>query len=326
VSMTQLTLLVATGLIVTAWILPVGNQMDAADSVFHTLTRPVRGQTNTFVRLFHNVNSAKGANLHSFGDFLAIQGNVKLGTKNQFEIDSPQPGLVRAQSYEEYTGTGWIASSRSESRVDAKDLAVTAEDTRYQARNVSILKVKLLDSESTVLTPGIPLGTNLPTTAQSTKNSQGDIERLQSRTSLGTNDTYNSIGSESTATADQLKSAGANYPSWVTDYYLQLPKSLPQRVRDEATRVAAGNGTPYEKAKAMEAYLRDCPYDLNVESPPAGRDTVDYFLFTLKRGYFDYQSTAMAVMLRSIGIPARVAVGYVLDPTLAVDQTYTVSK
>jgi transglutaminase-like putative cysteine protease len=325
-SATQLTLMVATGLIVGAWLLPVGNQLNAADSIFHTLTQPVRGQTNTFVRLFHNVNSAKGANLHSFGDFLVIQGNVKLGTKNEFEIDSPQPGLVRAQSYEEYTGSGWIASSRNESRVDAKDLAVTAEDTRYQARNVSILKVKLLDSESTVLTPGIPLGTNLATTAQSTKNSQGDIERLQSRTSLGTNDTYNSIGSESMATADQLKAAGTTYPSWVRDKYLQLPNSLPQRVRDEAKRVAASGKTPYEQAQAIESYLRDFPYDLSVESAPPGQDTVDYFLFTLKRGYFDYQATAMAVMLRSIGIPARVAVGYVLDSTKAIDQRYTVSK
>ncbi len=322
----QLTLFVAAGLIVSAWLLPVGNQVDAADSLFKTMTRPVRSQTDTFVRLFHNVSSSKGGNLHAFGDFLAIQGNVKLGTKTLFEIDSPEPGLVRAQSYEEYTGTGWITASRQETRVDAKDLAVTAEDTRYQARNVSVLKVKLLDSENTVLTPGIPLGTNLPTTAQSTKNSQGDIERLQSRTSLGTNDTYNSIGSVSTATADQLDGAGTGYPAWVTDRYLQLPDSLPQRVRDEAQRVAADGATPYQRAEAIETYLRDFPYNLNVPSAPPGRDTVDYFLFDLKAGYFDYQSTAMAVMLRSIGIPARVAVGFALDPATAQDQKYTVSK
>jgi hypothetical protein len=112
----------------------------------------------------------------------------------------------------------------------------------------------------------------------------------------------------------------------VTQRYLQLPKELPQRVRDEAQRVAGGTNTPYGKAQAVEAYLREFPYDLDVESAPAGRDAVDFLLFDLKRGYFDYQATAMAVMLRTLGIPARVAVGFVLDPSQAVETKYTVRK
>jgi hypothetical protein len=47
---------------------------------------------------------------------------------------------------------------------------------------------------------------------------------------------------------------------------------------------------------------------------PHGRDTVDYFLFDLQRGYFDYHASAMAIMLRTLGVPARVATGYVIDP------------
>jgi hypothetical protein len=112
----------------------------------------------------------------------------------------------------------------------------------------------------------------------------------------------------------------------VTDKYLQLPKDLPQRVRDEAREQAGTASTAYDKAKAIEAYLRTFPYDLNVEAAPPKRDTVDYLLFDLKRGYFDYQASAMAVMLRTLGIPARVAVGYVLDAEAAVETKYTVTK
>ena len=142
------------GLVVAAWMLPVGNQTHAAKSLFRTVTQPVRGQTDTFVRLFHNVDAKNGANLHAFGDFLAIQGDVKLGTKSIFEIESPNPGLVRAQSYDEYTGSGWVVANRDQARVAAKDVAATPEDTQYEARTVTVLKVKVLDSEDTVLTAG----------------------------------------------------------------------------------------------------------------------------------------------------------------------------
>lgn len=321
----QLTLFLATALVVVAWALPVGNQAGAASSVFNTITQPARGQSDTLVRLFHNIDAQKGANLHGFGDFLAIQGNVKLGTKSIFEIKAPDASLVRAQSYEEYTGAGWKTTARKDTKIAQSDLAATPEGTNYEQRNVTTLVVKVLDGESTILTQGIPLGTNLPSTSSGPKSFAGEIEQLTSRTGLSDGDTYNSFGSESTATAEQLIAAGADYPQWVKDRYLQLPKSLPQRVRD-ASAAAAGTGSAYEQAKAIEEYLRTFPYDLTVPSPPAGRDTVDYFLFDLKRGYFDYQSTAMAVMLRTLGIPARVAVGYALDPAAVKDTTYTVKK
>ena len=50
--------------------------------------------------------------------------------------------------------------------------------------------------------------------------------------------------------------------------------------------------------------------DESVGAPPPGRDVVDYFLFDLRRGYCEYYASAMVVMARSLGIPARVATGY----------------
>jgi hypothetical protein len=60
-------------------------------------------------------------------------------------------------------------------------------------------------------------------------------------------------------------------------------------------------------------YLRALPVDFDIEDTPPGRDTVDYFLFDAQRGYFDYHATAMAVMLRTLGIPSRLAVGFVVN-------------
>ena len=327
-SSVQLTFMLTVLLLVAAWLVPLGSQAAAFQGAFDTVQAPFNGQSETLVRLFHNIDSRKGARLHSFGDTLPIQGNVKLGTRELFEVKSPDSGLLRATSYDEYTGAGWKAGERKSTRVNARDLAVDELQGDYKARTISTLRVKVLDSESTLLTPGSPLAANIDTTVDAPSNFLSDIERMRSRRGLEVGDTYNTFGSVSTATAKQLDGASTTYPSWVTDRYLQLPKSLPQRVRDEAARVAAEKGatTEYARTLALEEYIRSFPYNLLVESAPTGRDAVDYFLFDLKAGYFDYQSSAMAVMLRTLGIPARVAVGYALDPGTGEETTYTVRK
>jgi hypothetical protein len=112
-------------------------------------------------------------------------------------------------------------------------------------------------------------------------------------------------------TVQQLQSAGEDYPAWVREHYLQLPSQLPERVRALAAEVTAGAETPYEKASAIESYLREnYPYTLDIPAPPAATDVADYFLFDLKKGYCDYYATAMAVMARSVGVPARLVSGY----------------
>jgi hypothetical protein len=92
--------------------------------------------------------------------------------------------------------------------------------------------------------------------------------------------------------------------------YLQLPDALPQRVRDLAARITKGADTPYDKAVGIEAFLRTYTYTLDLPPFPEGRDLVDYFLFDAPGGYCDYYASAMVVMLRMVGVPARFASGY----------------
>ena len=78
-----------------------------------------------------------------------------------------------------------------------------------------------------------------------------------------------------------------------------------------ARDLTATAATPYDRAQAIEAYLRrSYPYTLEVGAPPAGRDVVDYFLFELKTGFCDYYATAMVVLARAAGLPARFVTGY----------------
>jgi len=118
----------------------------------------------------------------------------------------------------------------------------------------------------------------------------------------------------------QLRLAGSDYPEWVRERYLALPDELPARVRDLALDLTATEATPYERARAIERYLRTFTYTLDLPALPPGQDVADYFLFELQRGYCDYFATAMAVLARAARVPARLVIGYAsgtYDPTQA---------
>lgn len=123
-------------------------------------------------------------------------------------------------------------------------------------------------------------------------------------------DTYTVTSAVSVAEPEALRAAGTDYPAWVLARYTQLPAELPQRVRDLGAELTAGADTPYDKAKAVESYLRTFPYTVKVDPPPYNADGVDHFLFTLGKGYSEYYASAMAVLLRTVNVPARLATGY----------------
>jgi hypothetical protein len=108
-----------------------------------------------------------------------------------------------------------------------------------------------------------------------------------------------------------LRAAGTDYPDWIRSRYLQLPKVLPERVHALARDLTATPPTPYDRAVAIQDYLRrEMHYSLEIGLPPYDQDVMDYFLFDSKEGFCDYYATAMVVLARSAGIPARPAFGY----------------
>jgi transglutaminase-like putative cysteine protease len=121
---------------------------------------------------------------------------------------------------------------------------------------------------------------------------------------------YMALAQVPAVSAADLQQAGEDYPQWAADRYRQLPDDLPLRVLALARDLTAIGATPYDRAKAIESHLRSFPYTLDVPAPPRGRDVVDYFLFSLQRGYCDYYATAMVVLARAAGLPARLAIGY----------------
>ncbi|WP_342471110.1 transglutaminase domain-containing protein [Ureibacillus sp. FSL K6-3587] len=99
----------------------------------------------------------------------------------------------------------------------------------------------------------------------------------------------------------------------IREKYLQLPDSLPQRVIDLAREIVKDKGNDYEKARAIESYFATNGFRYETEGVPVpeeDQDYVDQFLFETKYGYCDNFSSAMVVMLRAVGIPARWVKGF----------------
>jgi protein-glutamine gamma-glutamyltransferase len=107
----------------------------------------------------------------------------------------------------------------------------------------------------------------------------------------------------------ELRQASTDYPEINKRMYLQLPP-LDPRVAKLAAQITAGAGNPYDKASRVETYLKTkYGYTLDL-SDPHGKDPLAYFLFDRRAGHCEYFATAMTVLLRTQGIPARYVTGF----------------
>jgi hypothetical protein len=218
-------------------------------------------------------------------------------------IEEPTPGFRwRALTYDQYQGRGWQTSSLILEDLAAGELIDAPESPSdlvvrqwirvigemgglaYSAGNPAVLdqevEVAWRDTgrDAFALTIGKPLY---------------QVESIVSQ-----------------ASQTELRAVGTEYPDWVRETYLTLPEDVPDRVLALGRDLTATSATPYDRALAIETYLRAIPYTLDVPEPPLDRDVVDYFLFDLQKGYCDYYASSMVVLARAAGIPARLVVGY----------------
>jgi transglutaminase-like putative cysteine protease len=251
------------------------------------------------------------AHLLTGGSELGQQEVMRVSTDDLAGLaagEDPGPAMQhywRALTYDRYDGRGW-----SNSALVAEDFAAGepwSEEELPWRRPLRQWVSMQRGGDRAVYAAGEPLAANRP--YQLLVRGDSELPAVNMAAMLAAGRRYQVVSMVPSASESVLRAAGADYPQEVARLYLALP-DLPARVRDLAEEVTAGAASPYDRALALEAYLRQFPYDLSIGAPPAARDVVDYFLFDARTGYCDYYASSMVVMARSLGIPARLAVGY----------------
>lgn len=280
-----------------------------------------------FNRTFSSVGTNSDARVSNFGPSLGFRGPVKLSGDIVMTVKSSTSGYWRAQVLDTYTPNGFITSDTNTTWAEPGDPRMADAQTGLSRVPVEQEFQVRIPKNGYIFGAGQPLKVNV---SVELKGPPTDPRAILQAGRIRRGQNYTITSAISMATVDQLRSAGTNYPPGITSTYLQLPESLPKRVRDLAAVAAksesapGGKATPYDSATAIQDYLRNpanYKYNTNIAAPPAERDGVDYFLFDSRQGYCDYFASAMAVMLRSQGIPARVISGFATgdyDPNFGV--------
>src|ERR1700732_455732 len=108
----------------------------------------------------------------------------------------------------------------------------------------------------------------------------------------------------------KLRAAPSDYSGDRRYKYFELPDSLDPRIPELARQITARAATPYDKAAAIESFLRNrYGYTLNLTGKP-GDDPLAHFLFVTRAGHCEYFASAMAILLRTLDIPSREVNGF----------------
>lgn len=264
-----------------------------------------------------------------YGFNSAIDQNLRgeLKPKIVMRVRSQAEGFWRVLAFDKYTGKGWAISRNEQVQ------KILRSSWSYQlsiplppiiGKTKEVVQTYTVVSQLPNLIPALayPKQIYFPT-----REIAVDLEGgLRSPIGLGEDMSYTVISEVPYRDRAALQLAGNVYPKNIQNYYLQIPSAIKDRVRDRTEqilanynqeRVAKSNKpltSAYEKTLYLAQYLKqryaipNNPFGLPLLTE--NEDLVEAFLFKNQGGYPDQFSTTLTMMLRSIGIPARLVAGF----------------
>jgi Transglutaminase-like superfamily/TgpA N-terminal domain/Domain of unknown function (DUF4129) len=256
----------------------------------------------------------------------------------QPEGDLPGPYYFRGVNLSRTAGGEWQGGSDVAAMSLGRGQAVPWQTQPLQLKQGSV-QIQMLTPPNVAPTllfyPGQLIRMNRDVTLEGQQARTPDahsvftVDRVNGRN--GGDGAYTATVAGSSATEDQLRQAGADYPLPIQSYrnfagfvsapagywssssrsYYRSPSDL-RRIQTLAQQVTAGKTNPYDQAQAIESFLRGGAFRYTLKPKPGrpGEDPVTAFLFDTKEGYCEYFATAMGDMLRSLGIPVRLVNGF----------------
>jgi hypothetical protein len=326
----QVILLVSVVLVAVAWLVPV--VADALPAVREAWKETIDPLTSAISELTEKAFASLRRTVVAFvaadyyGDSLSLGRGSELTDTLVLTAQSP-PGARasgirhywRARVYDHYADGQWSSVTFSTTQsIKPTGLGLTFPE--LEGRRVFTFTFTTASPIVTLYAAPQPQWVSLPAQVDLALNLDGtaDVGALRVAPPLAAGMSYEARSSLSAVTIAQLRAAGTDYPSEVTDRYLQLPATVTTRTRELAREIVVDLDSPYDMVDAITNYLRETiEYTETIPPPPGsvagesgGQELLDWFLFDLRRGFCNYYASAEVIMLRSLGIPARLAVGF----------------
>ncbi|NEQ75581.1 MAG: DUF3488 domain-containing protein [Okeania sp. SIO2C9] len=276
-------------------------------------------------------------NTYYYGFNTKINQNLRgqLVPQVVMRVRSQAEGFWRVLAFDKYTGEGWeISRNENALTLDrprwSYQFDVNWPRNRYENETREVIQSYTIVSQLPNLIPALYQASEVYFPTE--KIAIDPDGNLRSPLELREGLTYTVISDVPYRDRTVLNQAGTNYPESISKYYLQIPPEIAEKVRQKAEEILANKNkvaqesqpitSSYEKALYLAQYLKQNPnYKLQKEPPffAEDEDLVSAFLFGYQNspegekiigGYGDHFSTVLTIMLRSIGIPARLVAGY----------------
>jgi transglutaminase-like putative cysteine protease/xanthosine utilization system XapX-like protein len=292
-----------TVLVILSLVTPRVAAAEVLNGAWSTFEGPYHSVEAEWQRFFAGVSGPSRLRGVSFSDSIRLGQAPNLGDRVIMTVDAPQAHFWRAVTYDFYTGAGWRTTESD--KADKITLSTTDRET-FQARfDIIVPHSNILFAANEPQKADVPY--QFYTGADKTYSTS--LHALNRSQAAGT---YTVTSLVSVADKQTLRKASSTYADYIKTKYLQLPSTLPQRVKTLAHALTDNVPNAYDRAETLETYLRSPPfsYSPQVKATPPGKDPVDYFLFDLKQDFCEYFASAMVVMLREVGVPARLVEGF----------------
>lgn len=259
-------------------------------------------------------------------DRVDLRGRPHLSDEVVFTVEASAPDFWRSSTFDVWDGSGWTRSEERVAPVPWKGEVTRLPPSPYDAaavageemRQTITVEAPFVESLFAAPTPVAVESRHLVGTRP-----DGTAAFLEP---LGPGATYTVTSRRAFATEATLRAATGPAPAEVLDRYAASP-STTGRVRRLAASVTAGAPTAYDKVRALERWLgAHTRYSLDAPPSPKGSDAVDHFLFDSHLGWCEQVASSLTVMLRSVGVPARFATGFVTGTRSPVSGRYVVRE
>lgn len=329
------TIIAGLVLVIMAWNAPTVVRAFAPDAPDHVwVSVSWQGLRNRMSNMFAGLQSQVSISTSDFGNNMVLGTGAAQGDQVVMTV-VPGTELIpdtrfywRGRSYNTYKDGQWTNTLLDLVPVPSENASLQYTNLDASSK-VSVTIRTASGSARTIYTPGLPISVSRSAKAQVQKlaNQEVDVVSVQSDQIIQAGDAYKVDAYLNTPTVSKLKTSGVEYPDWVKNTYLQLPQGFPKSIADLAKQITVGAKDPYDRATAVTNYLRKTiTYSITAAIPPTGVDTIEYFLFTSKKGYCNYYASAEVLMLRSLGVPARLVVGYAEGDLQQNEKFFTIRR